>query len=60
MTHKEERELLTKVMTNFLEHYGIIIDELEEAIQDCGFSDREMMDMCNEAYDTVNASIDKS
>lgn len=49
MDNQEKKELMICIIINFMRHNGSLMDELTEAIQDCGFSDREIMDIVGEA-----------
>ena len=54
MDNQEKTELMICVLVNFMHHNGSLKDELVEAIQDCGFSDREIMDMTRVAVNIAN------
>ena len=51
MNSNEKTELMICIITNFMRYNGSLKDELVEAIQDCGFSDREIMDITRRAVD---------
>ena len=51
MNNQEKTELVICIITSFMRYNGSLKDELVEAIQDCGFSDREIMDITRRAVD---------
>ena len=56
----EEIELLTCVLASYMRHGGKCLDELQEAVQDCGLTDRQIHDMMCQAIIKRDEEIDKS
>lgn len=54
MDNQEKTDLMVCIIVNFMHHNGSLMDELTEAIQDCGFSDREIMDITRAAVNISN------
>jgi Zn ribbon nucleic-acid-binding protein len=64
MSRAEEIELMTCILAGYMRYGGRSITELQDAIQDCGHTDRAIDEMTNQALRINNAKkskqIDKS
>jgi hypothetical protein len=45
MDKDDKMELMICIVASFIDHNGSLSDALMDAIQDCGFTDRDIMDI---------------
>ena len=55
----QETELLISIIAGYKQHGGRCLEELQDAIQDCGYTDREIIDMSHEALVRSQKDEDK-